>query len=90
MRRVVSNEVVPRLQEHWPDIPETAETTRPFAVYRLGPPLPMNGPIPSGTNYRAARVWVLVDQLLTAPNLKAAIASSKALTGDALADQEEE
>ncbi len=48
----------------------------------------MNGAIPAGTNYRAARVWVLVDQLLTAPNLKAAIASSKALAGGAPADQE--
>lgn len=49
----------------------------------------MNGPIPSGTNYRAARVWVLIDQLLTAPDLKTAIASSKAITGGAPADAEE-
>ena len=90
VRRVVSQEVVPRLQERWPDIPGTDETSRQHAVYQLGPPLPMDGPIPSGTNYRAARVWVLIDQLLIAPNLKAAIASSKVLTGGAPADQDEE
>lgn len=85
----MSHEVVPRLQERWHDIPDTDDTTKPHAVYRLGPPLPMNGPIPSGTNYRAARVWVLIDQLLTAPDLKTAIASSKAITGGAPADAEE-
>jgi hypothetical protein len=89
VRRVVAHEVVPDLlQEHWPDIPENDDSTRPHAVYRLGPPLPMNGAIPAGTNYCAARVWVLVDQLLTAPNLKAAIASSKALTDGAPVDQD--
>jgi hypothetical protein len=49
----------------------------------------MNGPIPSGANYRAARVWVLVDQLLTSATLKDAIASSKDLTGRVPAEHEE-
>ena len=71
----------------------TEDTIRPHAVYRLGPPLPMNGPIPAGdkgTNFRASRAWVLVDQLLTAQNLKTAIASSKAITGGASAEAEED
>lgn len=92
VRRVVASEVVPRLQDRWPDIPQTADSTQPHAVYRLGPPLPMHAPVPAGekgTNYRAARVWVLVDQLLTSNNLKEAIAASKALTGGAPAEEEE-
>jgi hypothetical protein len=93
VRRVVASEVVHRLQERWPDVPETADTTQPHAVYTLGPPLPMHAPVPAGdkgTNYRAARVWVLVDQLLTCSNLKEAIAASRALTSGTPLNEDEE
>ena len=88
IHRVVAHEVVPNLQVRWPTIPVDQDTSRPHVIYTLGPPLPMNGPLPSGTNYRASRLWVLVDQLLTCATLKEAIASTRTLTGSA-ADEEE-
>ncbi|MGP8064510.1 MAG: hypothetical protein ACLP5O_18440 [Acidimicrobiales bacterium] len=81
IRRAMSHEVVPNLQQFWPDIPLDEDTTRPHVVHRLGPELPMEGPLPAGANYRASRLWVLVDQLLVSETLKDAIATSKALTG---------
>ncbi|PZS23021.1 MAG: hypothetical protein DLM54_02070 [Acidimicrobiales bacterium] len=81
IRRVMSSEVIPTLQARWPDIPLTEETDLPHAVYKLGPPLPMQGPLPSGANYRAVRLRVLIDQLLTQPTLKDAYMQSKVLTG---------
>lgn len=81
IRRVIGHQVVAQLQELWPDIPPEANSTRPHAVHRLGPPMPMHAPLPSGTNYRAARLWVLVDQLLTAPTLKDAYAASRKIAG---------
>jgi hypothetical protein len=38
-------------------------------------------PIPSGTIYLSARLWVLLDQLQTAPTLKDAIEASRTLNG---------
>ena len=81
IHRVVAHEVIPGLQARWPDIPKDADSVRPHALYTLGPPLPMHGPLPAGTNYRAARLWVLVDQALTSPTLKEALARSKAIAG---------
>lgn len=81
VRRVIASDVIPNLQTCWPDIPAIQETERPHAVYQLGPPLPMHGPLPCGTSYRAARFWVLVDQILTAPTLKDAREASQELTG---------
>jgi hypothetical protein len=37
-------------------------------------------PAPSGGKYRAARVWFLLDQLLTSQTLTEAIRSSKMIT----------
>lgn len=79
IHRVVDAEVVPRLVDRWPDIPVSDDTIRPHAVYKLGPRIPPMTPIPSGTTYRAARLWVLLDQLQVQPTLKDAVASSKAL-----------
>ncbi len=90
IRRVVRNEVVPNLQERWPTIPVDEDTSRPHAVYALGPPLPMHGPLPSGTNYRASRLWVLVDHLLTSETLKAALVATRSLTGAADRDVDSE
>jgi hypothetical protein len=80
VRRVTSHEIIPSLQTRWPDVPADGDTNRSFALYTLGPPLPMHGP-PAGANYRAGRLWVLVDQLLTSATLKDALAASKALAG---------
>lgn len=79
VRRVLTHTIEKNLQARWPDIPKTPNTTRPCVIYDLGPPIPMPRPLPSGTNYRAARVWVLLDQLLTCTTLKEALAASKKL-----------
>ena len=80
IHRVIEADVVPSLVDRWPDIPASGDTSRPHAVYRLGPRLPPFEPIPSGAQYRASRLWVLLDQLQTAPTLADAFARSKALS----------
>ncbi|WP_436533008.1 hypothetical protein [Actinoplanes sp. HUAS TT8] len=81
VHRVIKAEVLPSLLNRWPDILATQETTRPHAVYDLGPQLPPTDPVPNGAPYRASRLWVLLDQLQTEPTLAAAHASSKRLAG---------
>ena len=78
IHRVIDHEVVPQLTDRWPELTDEA-ASRPHAVYRLGPRLPPHEPIPNGAPYRASRLWVLLDQLQTAPTLKAALAGSRAL-----------
>ena len=79
IHRVKHAEVLPSLLERWPNLLRSPGTMRPTVVYDLGPRLPPNEPIPNGAPYRAARLWVLLDQLQTADTLKAAIASTHAL-----------
>jgi hypothetical protein len=76
IHRVISAEVIPNLQVRWPDIPQTEHTTRPHALYRLGPALP-GTPIPNGGQYRASRVWLILDQLLVSETLHDAIQQTK-------------
>jgi hypothetical protein len=80
VRRVTRAEVIPDLQSRWPDIPKTGDTVRPHALYHLGPTLP-GTPIPSGTTYRAARIWVILDHLLTSATLKDARTQTATATG---------
>lgn len=79
VRRVLENAVVPSLQSRWADIPADEDTSRPHIVYRLGPPLP-GLPILSGKLYRASRLWVLLDQLLTSDSLAEACERTKTLS----------
>ncbi|QKW39945.1 hypothetical protein HUT06_42835 [Actinomadura sp. NAK00032] len=79
VNRVQHYEIAPNLQTHWPDIPATPDTTQPVAIYRLGPALP-GMPIPTGKQYRASRLWVLLDQLLTSPSLAEALEGTKSLS----------
>jgi len=79
VHRVADAEVVPSLASKWADIPVDDDTDRPYAVYSLGPALP-GTPIPSGANYRASRMWVLLDQLLVGPTLAQAMRNTSALT----------
>ncbi|PZS01814.1 MAG: hypothetical protein DLM56_13945 [Pseudonocardiales bacterium] len=92
IQRVVSAEVVPSLATALPDIPSSPTSDVPHAIYRLGPPLP-GTPIPSGKPYRASHRWVLLDQLLTAGSLAAAMEGTRRLVGRELpndADAEDE
>jgi hypothetical protein len=80
VNRVVHSEVVSNLQTRWPNIPRDADTAeRPHAVYDLGPDIPIPR-IPTTGVFRARRLWVLLDQLLTQPTLLDAERASKALT----------
>lgn len=72
IHRVVAAEVIPDLQTRWPDIPRDDATQQPHAVYKLGPALPVP-PLPSGQNYRATRLLVLLDHLLVGPTLRDAL-----------------
>jgi hypothetical protein len=80
VRRVIGAEVIPDLQSRWPGIPKTSDTIRPHALYHLGPLLP-GMPIPSGMTYRASRIWVILDHLLTSPTLKDARLQTALATG---------
>lgn len=79
VNRVASYEVVPNLQFRWPDIPTVGDTGQPHLVYELGPDLPIPVIATKGT-YATARVWALLDQLLTQPTLQDAVRVSKDLT----------
>jgi hypothetical protein len=78
LHRVVSSEVIPSLQSRWSDIPVEDGTDQPHMLYHLGPPIP-GPPFPSDGNYRAARVWFVLDQLLVTGSLREAIHQSKNL-----------
>jgi hypothetical protein len=69
--------VVGQLQDDFPDIPRDADTVRPHLLYQLGPILGPSAPLPNGASYRAARLWVALDLLLTAATLKDALAATK-------------
>jgi hypothetical protein len=79
--RVVDAEVVPTITDRWPGIEPIGDAARPHAVYTLGPALPLSAPVPSGANYRAARLWVLIDQLLVCSTLKDAVEQSRRIGG---------
>jgi hypothetical protein len=67
---------VETLQEEWPDIPTGADNHTPHIVYTLGPDIPI-GDIPTKGVYANARVWALLDQILTKPSLADAVKASK-------------
>ncbi len=79
--RVVGRSVVAALADRWPEIgrDHPAENV-PHAVYELGPDIPLPHRIPTRGTYANARVWTLLDQLLTAKSLAEATANSKILT----------
>jgi hypothetical protein len=69
--------VVEDLCQEFPEIPQSDDAMRPHVVYSLGPLIGPPSPLPSGTTYRAARLWVALDLLLTASTLKQALDSTK-------------
>lgn len=79
IHRVIRTEVIPSLLHRFPDVPANEVTITPHAVYDLGPRIPPFDPIPTGKNYRAARLRVLLDQLQTGPTLADALAGTREL-----------
>ncbi|WP_342314737.1 hypothetical protein LIX17_25050 (plasmid) [Mycobacterium avium subsp. hominissuis] len=80
IHRVMRADVVPTIRDRYPYLPEGDASDRPHAVYDLGPRIPPLEPIPNGAGiYPSSRLWVLLDQLQTAPTLKDAIAGTRAL-----------
>jgi hypothetical protein len=79
VNRVAAYEIVAHLNDRFLDIPRGAsDEDDPHIVYDLGPDIPIPT-IPTKGIYATARVWALLDQLLTAPTLKDAVDRSKAI-----------
>ncbi len=76
VRHVEGYEVVEELRSVIPGIPTQGF---PFLqiVFRLGPPIPLPAPLPNGAQYRATRIWVPLDLLLTESTLKEALAKGR-------------
>lgn len=80
IHRIMQTDVVPTIRDRFPYLPVNELSDRPHAVYDLGPRLPPLEPVPNGAGiYPSSRLWVLLDQLQTAPSLKDAIAGTRAL-----------
>lgn len=77
IHHVESYRVVSCLQDDFPGIPRNDDTVRPHMMYTLGPKIGPASPLPCGTTYRAARLWVALDLLLSASTLKDALAETK-------------
>ena len=73
-------DVVTTLLDRYPDLPANEFTLRPHAIYKLSRrQLPPFEAIPTGAQYRANRIWVLLDQLQTADRLAEAYKRSREL-----------
>jgi hypothetical protein len=80
VHRVDTYEVVPTLLDRFPDLPPSERLLQPHAVYGLSEKgIPLRAPIPNGARNRAARLWVLLDQLQVADTLADAYERSQAL-----------
>jgi hypothetical protein len=77
IHHIDSYTVVGQLQEEFPDLPLDQDTVRPHLLYRLGPTLGPSVPLSNGAKYRAVRLWVALDLLLTSTTLKEALAGTK-------------
>lgn len=81
IHRIEEAEVYPTLLDRYPDLPENEYTMRPHAVYKLSKRrLPPLEPVKNGAQYRAIRLWVLLDQLQTADTLAEAHKRTRELT----------
>ena len=81
IHRVEEADVVPTLLDRFPDLPGNEFTLRPHAIYKLSARrLPPLEPIPNGAQYRAGRLWVLLDQLQSSDTLAEALQRTRDLT----------
>lgn len=78
IHRVMQADVIPDLAERYPYMIDNPDARRPHAIYSLGPQLRFE-PLRCGRNYRARRIRVLLDQLLSAPTLYEAQAGTGCL-----------
>jgi hypothetical protein len=76
VRHVESYQVVQELEEAIPGIPKQRH---PFLqiVFTLGPRIPPSAPLPNGAQYRATRIWVSLDLILTEATLREALAKGR-------------
>ena len=80
IHRVDTYDVVPTLLDRFPDLPPSERLRQSHAVYGLSEKcIPLSEPIPNGAPYRAARLWVLLDQLQVADTLAEACERSQTL-----------
>lgn len=77
IHHIDSYEVVDTLPERVPEVPELSETMRQHLVYELGPCIGPVAPLPNGAQYRAGRMWVALDLLLTSASLHDALADTR-------------
>ncbi len=82
VNRVIGHEVVSSLQVRWPDVPTAPDSDKPHIIYDLGPNIPIPH-IPTKGTYAPARVWALLDLILTEPTLQGAVRASKQVTSPA-------
>jgi hypothetical protein len=84
VRHVEGYAVIDNLRAVFPDYSGPDAEDQRLVVYELGPEIPMRAPLPCGTNYRASRLWVPLDLLLTSSTLKEALALSRMRSGAVL------
>jgi hypothetical protein len=78
VNRIIAANIYPNLHNRFPEI-APSDDPDPHVVYDLGPDLPIPE-IPTRGTYASARVWALLDQMLTQPTLQEAVHASKWLT----------
>jgi hypothetical protein len=77
VHHVENYRVVASLRDVYADLSPSADVDRQHLVYELGPDLMGGRALPNGANYRAIRMWVALDLLLTSPTLKDAYDSTQ-------------
>lgn len=78
VNRVSAANIFENLNDRFPEV-DPSEDSAPHVVYDLGPNLPLPD-LPTRGTYATARVWALLDQMLTQPTLQEAVRSSRTLT----------
>jgi hypothetical protein len=78
VRQVKNTEVVNDMHTLVREIPQGVPPRQPLMALKLGRRIPTRlDPLPCGTNYQSARLWVPLDVLVRSSSLKDALAESK-------------
>jgi hypothetical protein len=78
VNRIVASNIYENLNDRFPEI-DRSEDPGAHVVYDLGPDLTIPD-LPTRGTYANARVWALLDQMLSQPTLRDAVVTSKVLT----------